>query len=145
MSEEIRPGRLHPGIGVGVLVRRGDDLLMLQRAGAHGAGTWTVPGGWIEHGEHWMVTAEREVLEETGLKVEAKRFIAITHDVHPEGLHSITLFIKADLCDEDSEPAIVEPTKCPAVAWLPMDSLPGRGDLFLPLQSLVNSPSWFCW
>lgn len=73
--EKGRPGREWPGVGVGVLVRRpadaGDELLMVRRAGAHGAGTWSVPGGWVEYGEDPMDAAVREVRDETGLVVAA--------------------------------------------------------------------------
>lgn len=40
--------RPHPGIGCFVV--RNGRFLMGRRHGAHGAGTWSVPGGWIEWG-----------------------------------------------------------------------------------------------
>ena len=50
------------------LVRR-DDALLLTRHSARGPrpGTWTLPGGGLDHGEPPAVAVAREVVEETGL------------------------------------------------------------------------------
>jgi 8-oxo-dGTP diphosphatase len=40
-----------PRVGVGCIVRRGSELLLVRRHGAHGDGTWSTPGGvtlWFE-------------------------------------------------------------------------------------------------
>ena len=138
----MKPGRIHPGVGVGVLIRREDDLLMLRRTGAHGAGTWTVPGGWIDRGEHWDVTAVRETREETGLHVVAQRLVHVTTDLHIEDdVHSITLFVEAQMRTPAADPHIMEPDKCTAMAWVPMAKVRGRV-LFLPMQSFVASTSF---
>jgi 8-oxo-dGTP pyrophosphatase MutT (NUDIX family) len=44
-------------------------LLLVQRANQPWRGHWDTPGGFCGPDEHPMVTAEREVLEETGLAV----------------------------------------------------------------------------
>ena len=36
-----------------------DSILLLKRKGAHGAGTWSVPGGWVEAGEMMLGEAVR--------------------------------------------------------------------------------------
>lgn len=50
--------------GVAALVPLQHDLLMLKRFGKHGSGTWSIPGGWMEHGESFFDTAVREVKED---------------------------------------------------------------------------------
>ena len=60
-----------PRVAVGALVRRGDSLLLVQRANAPAAGVWALPGGSVELGETLAEAAEREVLEETGVVVQA--------------------------------------------------------------------------
>ncbi len=47
---------------------KGREILLGQRKGAHGAGTWATPGGHLEFGESVKACATRELLEETGLK-----------------------------------------------------------------------------
>lgn len=56
--------------GVGAIVF--DDagrLLVIKRAKAPAAGTWSVPGGHVEAGETHEEAVVREVAEETGLQV----------------------------------------------------------------------------
>ena len=42
---------------------------------------WMVPGGHIEHGEHVLDAAKREVMEETGLSVEPLGVFAVAESV----------------------------------------------------------------
>ena len=53
-----------------VFVCRADRFLILQRAGGRGKGSWGPPGGMVEPGENTTAAAVREVLEETGLRIE---------------------------------------------------------------------------
>ena len=53
-------------VGVGVIIVRDGNVLLGERAGSHGAGTWALPGGHLEFGETVADCARREVLEETG-------------------------------------------------------------------------------
>ncbi|WP_347057844.1 NUDIX domain-containing protein [Blastococcus sp. HT6-30] len=46
-------------------------LLLVRRRNAPGRGLWSVPGGRVEPGETVAAAVEREVLEETGLRVRA--------------------------------------------------------------------------
>ncbi len=56
-----------PQVAVGAIVRRADELLLIRRGRAPGAGRWSIPGGRIEPGERLSDAVERELLEETGL------------------------------------------------------------------------------
>jgi 8-oxo-dGTP diphosphatase len=46
-------------------------LLLIRRGHAPSRGLWSVPGGRVEAGESHAAAVEREVLEETGLRVRA--------------------------------------------------------------------------
>jgi ADP-ribose pyrophosphatase YjhB (NUDIX family) len=50
-------------------------LLLVQRATEPQAGRWTVPGGRVEPGETLTAAVEREILEETGLRVRCGSFL----------------------------------------------------------------------
>ena len=122
-----------PRVGVGVLVLRGDLLLLGHRAGAHGAGTWAPPGGHLEFGETVAQCALREVLEETGLEVGSLRQGPYTSDFFASaGKHYVTLFIVARWVS--GEPKVLEPTKCLGWHWFRWSELPQP--LFQPLQTL---------
>jgi ADP-ribose pyrophosphatase YjhB (NUDIX family) len=51
-----------------LLVAQGKALLQLRPSGVHEGGTWSVPGGAINHDEDPVDAALREAAEETGLK-----------------------------------------------------------------------------
>jgi ADP-ribose pyrophosphatase YjhB (NUDIX family) len=54
---------------VAAVVRRGDELLMVRQAGPGEEPAWSIPGGRVEPGEFVTDALEREVLEETGIRV----------------------------------------------------------------------------
>ena len=122
-------------IGVAVVVRRGDEVLLLRRLNAHGAGTWAVPGGHLEFGESPEGCAARELREETGLQVAKLRFRAITNDVFAEiGKHYITIWMEGQW--EAGEASVAAPGEASEVGWFAASNLPQP--LFLPLQHLID-------
>ena len=64
-----------PACCVGGIALWGDKLLLIRRANPPGQGYWSIPGGHVEPGETWQEAAEREVLEETGLRATCGRFV----------------------------------------------------------------------
>ncbi len=59
-----------PKPGAGVVVVRGDEVLLIKRGKPPRMGDWSIPGGRQEPGETIRECALREVKEETGLDVE---------------------------------------------------------------------------
>lgn len=122
-------------VGVGVIIVRDGRVLLGQRAGSHGAGTWALPGGHLDFGETVFQCAQREVREETGLVLHDLAAAPYTSDVFAaEGRHYVTLFVSAQAT---GAPAILEPTKCLAWRWFRWHALPNP--LFPPLQTLYAS------
>lgn len=111
------------GVGVACFVLKDGKFLMGQRKGSHGAGTWTVPGGWQEHGESWEEAATREVMEETGMHIKNIRFVTATDNYFPvEDVHSATIWLMADW--DGGEPQITEPDKFIKQEWRDFQTLP---------------------
>lgn len=121
-------------VGVGSIVLRQGKVLMLRRAGAHGAGTWSVPGGHLEMGETPEACAARETLEETGIRIRNSRIVGVTNDVFGPDKHYVTVFVESEY--ESGEPSIIEPETCPEVDWFDWDRRPQP--LFLPLKNFIN-------
>ncbi len=122
-------------VGVGVFLFRDNQVLLGERIGAHGAGTWALPGGQLDFGESVEQCARREVIEETGLELSAFRRVGFTDDIfHGEGIHCVTLYLAAR-CPE-GEPENREPEYCKQWRWFEFDSLPQP--LFLPLSSFLE-------
>ncbi len=65
------------GLSVSALVFRGREILLMRRSDN---GFWSLPGGFVEIGESVSAAALREVLEETGYKVELGRLIGVYSD-----------------------------------------------------------------
>lgn len=123
----------HPRVGVGVFVFRNGKFLIQQRRGAHGDGTWSLPGGHLEYGESFEQTARREVAEETGMLIKNVSVAAVTNDIFmDEKKHYVTIWTICDWAGND--PKINEPDKCSAQQWVVFDNLPEP--LFLPWKQL---------
>ena len=66
-----------PIVGVGVLIKRGGEYLLIKRASEPDRGLWTIPGGLVEVGESVREAAIREAREETGLEIEVLEILDI--------------------------------------------------------------------
>ncbi|CAN5347786.1 NUDIX hydrolase [soil metagenome] len=60
-----------PQVAVGGVVIHKQKILLIKRLRSPNQGLWAVPGGKVELGETLQQTAERELLEETGIVVRA--------------------------------------------------------------------------
>jgi len=124
-----------PRVGVGVIITRDQQVLLLRRGNVHGAGTWSTPGGHLDFGESPEQCAMREVKEETGLDIDDVAFRAITNDVFAaEGRHYITIWMEGRYVT--GEPILAAPYEASEIGWFPWDALPQP--LFLPLQHLLD-------
>ncbi|MFO7299152.1 MAG: NUDIX hydrolase [Actinomycetes bacterium] len=78
--------RRTPVVGVGAVIIRDGDLLLIERGKDPGRGLWAVPGGKVRWGETLSDAVVREVAEETGLVVEVGDLVwhgeVITDEVH---------------------------------------------------------------
>jgi len=70
-GQRSREYRELPRVGVGAIVIHEGRLLLVKRASSPGKGFWAIPGGLVELGETVREAAERELLEETGIRVRA--------------------------------------------------------------------------
>lgn len=61
----------------GCFVRRGDELLLIERTDSD---VWSLPGGKMEYGESLPGCAVRETLEETGVLVEVTGVLGVFTD-----------------------------------------------------------------
>jgi len=59
-------------VGVGAILFRGREVLLVQRGREPSYGKWSIPGGLVELGENLRDAVEREVREESGLEVEVE-------------------------------------------------------------------------
>lgn len=76
-----------PFVGVGVVIFRGEQVLLAQRGKHPRKFTWSIPGGAQEINETVREAAKREVKEETGLEVDILGLIDVVDSINrdPDG------------------------------------------------------------
>ena len=72
-------------LGVGLVVWRGDEVLLIRRGKPPFEGQWSVPGGRVEPGELLQAAANRELLEETGTTAEIAGLIDVFENIGEHG------------------------------------------------------------
>ncbi|WP_432024825.1 NUDIX hydrolase [Streptomyces parvus] len=134
---------LLPGVTAVVLDDEG-RVLLGRRADT---GKWAVIGGISEPGEEPAATAEREVLEETGVHCVAERLVlaqALEPVQYANGDRCQYLDITFR-CRATGGEARVNDDESLEVGWFPLDGLPPLGEFALLRikQALTEGPAWF--
>jgi 8-oxo-dGTP diphosphatase len=82
-----------PKVAVVALILRDNQILLARRVNTPQQGLWTLPGGFVDAGEDPARAAERECLEETGLKVHVTGlWDLIAGQEHPRGAHILIIY-----------------------------------------------------
>ncbi len=70
-----------PVVGVGALIKNGDEIVIVRRENEPGKGLWSIPGGLLELGEKVHDGVKREAKEETGLDVEIDGLLDVVDSI----------------------------------------------------------------
>jgi ADP-ribose pyrophosphatase YjhB (NUDIX family) len=110
-----------PKVDVRALVRRGTEVLLVRE---RADGRWSLPGGWADVGWSPAAMVEREVAEESGFQVRARRLLALwDRSLHNPGPfpHSVyKLAVACDLLGGTARPSI----ETLDAGWFPPGALP---------------------
>jgi 8-oxo-dGTP diphosphatase len=124
-------------VGVLVILKYNNMVLLGKRKGSHGHGEWSFPGGHLELDETIEECGKREVLEETGIIINNKPSSEdeYTNDIFTkEKKHYITIYQKY-IINELIIPELIEPEKCFEWKWFDINNLPKP--LFLCIENYL--------
>ncbi|HET9059682.1 MAG TPA: NUDIX hydrolase [Acidimicrobiales bacterium] len=125
----------------GALVTHEGKLLLVKRAHEPWKGRWDIPGGFCDPGEHPILTAIRELREETGLEIDVIGLAGMWMDVYNSDTETtLNLYYYAELAGPD-EPR-PDPAECEEVRWMSPEELPAGEDLAFPAQEAPVLRAW---
>ena len=113
---DAQSGYMTPKVDIRGVVFKDEQVLLVRELAD---GLWTLPGGWVDVNEPPSHAVEREVFEESGYEVKAKRLMAL-YDRNKHGhpayiFHLYKVYIQCEL-----------------VGGHPQDSLETEGARFYP-------------
>jgi len=117
-----------PYVGVGVVVLRGDEVLLAQRGKWPRKFTWSIPGGAQEIGETVHEAALREVREETGLEIEIVGLIDVVDSIQRDESGRVQFhYTLVDFVAEWRAGEAMAGDDVAGIRWTRLDALDGCG------------------
>jgi ADP-ribose pyrophosphatase YjhB (NUDIX family) len=109
------------------IVVQDDKVLLTRRAFAPWKDAWCSPGGFCELGEHPIETVEREVFEETGIRVTVTGYIGVWVDHYADEPSPNDTIINVAYYQAvpNGEPSgVSDDAEVSEIAWFGWDELP---------------------
>ena len=108
MKEDTLPDEngypAQPVVAVGAIVFDNDRVLLVRRGQPPSQDLWAIPGGRVKLGETLQEAAEREILEETGIRIRAGEPVYTFDYIERDGtsrprFHYVIVDLRADFID----------------------------------------------
>ncbi len=127
-----------PMVGVGAVVFRDNQVLLIRRGKAPRRGDWSIPGGMQELGETVFAAAAREVLEETAVGIGNIALIDVIDAITPDDqgrvrYHYTLVDVVADW--QNGQP--IGGSDAMHAEFMPLHRVPGTG-LWSETQRIIN-------
>lgn len=123
-DQEPRHYPARPIVGIGVVVWCRGRVLLIRRGKPPRAGQWSLPGGAQQLGETVEQAARREVLEETGVRVDRCELLTVVDMIDRDPTGAVRYhYTLVDFRAETAEPALCAGDDAVAAAWFDPDQL----------------------
>ena len=117
-----------PIVGVGAVIFRGEEVLLIRRGKPPRVGQWSLPGGAQQLGESVAEAVRREVREEAGIEIALGEIVAIVDALTPERDGRIRYhYTLVDFVAEWQAGEARAGDDAAAVAWVPLGALASYG------------------
>lgn len=135
LKETSRHVLRRPVVGVAIVANTTDGRWLLIRRGD--TGKWALPGGTLEWGENLRVAAERELMEEAGVRVlRMGELSGVYSDPSRDfRFHAVTVVVRAEVSQPEQPPH--NPLEIRDVGLFSADSLPP--DLSLTMGDMLKN------
>jgi 8-oxo-dGTP diphosphatase len=116
-------------LGVGAVVIKNHQVLLVQVNYGPAKGRWILPGGRVEANENLHQGVIREVFEETNIHVIAKGIVGFRQRIQADGLVDVYFICRCEIADVDLNtiPKAADPNEITAAK-------------FWPIEEALNSP-----
>ncbi len=122
---KVEPGYATPKVDIRAVVLKENKILLVQEKSDH---CWALPGGWADIGLSPSEVAEKEVEEEAGIKVKAKRLLGILdkkkHPHPPYDYYTYKVYIHCTHLEGDTHPGV----ETEDVAYYAINNLPALSE-----------------
>ena len=117
-----------PTVGVGAVVWRGSEVLLVRRGNPPRADEWSLPGGKQEWGETVEAAVRREVRQETALELGPLTFVDVVDLVATDAAGRVTHhYTLLDYTAEATAGVARAGDDAVAAAWFRLDELAPLG------------------
>lgn len=116
-----------PRVGVSVLCHRNGHALLIKRGKDPFKDHWSLPGGLVEVGETLVEAAERELMEETGVKAVLSAPVETFDSIQRDGDNEVvTHFVLTVFCGSFHSGDAVAGDDAAAIEWVHPENLGNR-------------------
>jgi NAD+ diphosphatase len=125
----------NPIPAAGAVLLKGGSVLLGRRAAPPHAGTWDVPGGFLEAGETAEQAVRRELREELGVRAGRLDLVGLYADRYGEGgMPVLAIIYRGTL----GNVRIVAADDVAEVRWFPLQRLPFRQIAFRSIRAALR-------
>lgn len=113
-----------PRVAVGAVVFKDERVLLVRRGQPPAENLWAIPGGSVEIGETLQTAAEREIREETGIRIRAAEPIYTFDVIERDKTGSIRFhYVIVDLSAEYVSGELTAGDDALEVRWVSADEI----------------------